>query len=244
MVKSFRKGGDWIKKASAKGLKKRWKNYHAQVEGIISNLRTRKDYILISRLCGFIMGDGCITKDGHEITFYPDIIENAELFKNTFQEIYKKTPKITGLHNYFRVRINLIPASRHLLSIAHFDSLSWRIPKKILINKQAKIEFLKAFFDCEAYVGQRMIQLQSVNKKGLLELQELLKGFDIESRIYQYVRKNKNWNINYILCIMKKESRMNYLIKIGFNHPYKQEKLIKTLRPGSHNGIAPDLSKR
>lgn len=93
-------------------------------------------------------------------------------------------------------------------------------------------EWLRAYFDCEGYVGKNVIHIQSVNKKGIEKIHELLKEFNIESKIYKYQRKNKNWNTNYLLYILKKESRLNYLKEIGFNHLIKFQKLSKFCRDG------------
>ena len=100
----------------------------------------------------------------------------------------------------------------------------------MLKTKTLKREWLRAFFDCEAYVGKRVIQLQSVNNRGINQIKDLLNEFKIESKIYGYERKHEKWNKNYILCVMKKASRERFLKEIGFTHARKLEKLRDYLK--------------
>jgi len=46
-----------------------------------------------------------------------------------------------------------------------------------------------------------MIQLQSVNKKGLEQTEDLLKGLGIDSEIYSYKRKQKKIGIQIIYFV-------------------------------------------
>ena len=223
------KGTMWIKRASMNGVAARLKKYKEEEKIFLSKKKNKEYFSSISRLCGFLIGDGCLVKNSFEIAYYPDDIVLAEMFVSDFSRVYGKKPRIKNLGKYFRVRIRLKLAHKHLSSITSFNSLEWKIPKKILASEANKIEFIRSFFDCEAYVGKKVIQVQSVNFRGLNSIKDLLKELDIVSKIYRYKRKNKNWNINYILCIMKKEDRANYLNTIGFNHPLKQNKLINSL---------------
>ena len=84
---------------------------------------------------------------------------------------------------------------------------------------------MRAFFDAEAYVNDKRICVQCVNKKGILQIHELLKQFNIESSLYTYRRENPNWNVNYHLVIQKKHARNIFLKTLGFNHKEKMRKL-------------------
>lgn len=196
---------------------------------------------LKARIFGYLAGDGYVSilKGGngynyYEINFYPDDYSTLVMFVEAFRVVYRKEPAIYRYKNkriyYVRCRDKKI--CKELLSIARFKSLEWNIPFKLLKNVKSKKEWLRAFFDCEAHVARKQIQLQSVNFSGLKQVQKLLQHFSIESKIYKYERKNKKWNTNYILCIMKRESRKNYLKKIGFNHSKKKEKLESILKAG------------
>lgn len=212
-----------------KGARVHWEKYHNPLINHIKNNHTRflKEK---SRVIGFIMGDGSITRLGkplslqnHTISFYPDDKAMLDLFLSDFEKLYLKKPTVKFLGNYYSVRVNSKPACDDLRSFGDFSSLNWEFPKK-LKSQEEKIEWLKAMFDCEAYVGNQDIRLQSVSEKGIKSIQKLLNELKIVSKIYTYHRKNKNWNTNYILSIPKK-SIQNYQKIIGFNNSKKQSKL-------------------
>lgn len=226
----------FLTKISKKGVAARKlirKREQENIKKIVTTfLKDSKNNFLISRLCGFIMGDGCledrIDKKGwrhNEIRFYPDNLDVANLFIDTFEKIYQKRPTIRYVKNYYRVRVTSPVACKYLLKISGFSKLAWRVPNKILNNRISKIEFLKAMFDCEGSVGKRNVQLQSVNKIGIEGLKKLLSKLRIESKIYSYKRGNPRWNINYILIVSKKENIKRFTEVVGFNHPVKQRKL-------------------
>lgn len=96
---------------------------------------------------------------------------------------------------------------------------------KILINSESKKEWLRAIFDCEGYIGKKYIKLQSVSKYGIKDIQKLLKEFGISSKIYKYKPKNEKWNKVYMLFILKNQSIIDFLRKIGLNHEVKLNKL-------------------
>ena len=234
----LRKGSDWIRIASKKGVEARQLIREKQNK-IIKNrllirLKDKRTHLLIARLCGFLSGDGHIKiridKKGwhhHGIRFYPDNLDVANIFIKTFKELYEKEPSITPLHNFYRVSVTSKVACNHLLKISTYNTHNWDIPNFILNSKELKVEFLKAIFDCEASVGKNNIQFQSVNKKGIYEIKKLLEELNISNSVYSYKRTNPNWNINYILIISRKENIKRYAQLIGFNHPIKQQKLAK-----------------
>lgn len=215
----------------------RWHKVHAAFECHATKVRSEPKDFLKSRLCGYLAGDGVVSrrfdsvqkKTHHDIMFYPDNEKIANIFSDSFEALYGKRLEIKSLGNYFRVRTKLKPACIDLLKEGSFRSLEWRIPKFVLKNNSLVKEWLRAFFDCEAYVGPRIIQVQSVNKEGLTQVKQVLEGFGIESKTYEYKRKNPNWNINYLLSVMRRDSRLKYLKTIGFNHPVKSRKLSQYL---------------
>jgi len=231
----FKDRKSFMKRISKLGVDARLKKMKGEEQELFSRIENSKEQsaILLSRLCGFLIGDGSVfirkskNSDGphYDIRFYPDDETVANLFMKTVYELYHKKSRIRKEEKYFKIGVESKLACNHLLSIIPFASLSWKIPHQVLINNECKKEFIRAFFDCEAYVGKRIIQVQSVNQQGLKEIMNLLREFGIESKMYEYHRKNKNWNTNYILCIMKKDSRERYLNNIGFNHLSKQKKL-------------------
>ena len=190
--------------------------------------------ILKSRLCGFLVGDGSVfirkeKKTGkvhHELRFYPDNLVLAKIFLETFDKVYGRKCGLRSESNgkYFMIYINCKNAILDLLSLSKFKSTKWTLPKNMK-SREAKVEWLRAYFDCDGYVGPHYIQAQSVNGGGLKKVQNLLSEFGISSKMYVYHRKEKSWNTNYLLNINRKEMKLRFLKEIGFNHPLKRKKL-------------------
>lgn len=187
---------------------------------------------LKARIIGHLIGDGSVTirkeKSFHyhyTVKFYPDDSEMLRSFLEAFLKLYGIRPKVIKFDKFFYVRTDSKAVVSDLLKYGSFTSLKWQVPKNLLNTKELKQEFLKAFYDCEGYVGPRVIAVQSVNQKGLKQIQSLLMEFEIRSKIYTYERKDKNWNTNFLLYITKKEDRKRFLKAIGFNHLRKQRKL-------------------
>lgn len=219
-----------------KGVTIRWKRHHKNISDNLKNKNKFNHLLLKARLCGFLAGDGTVkirvenkrkNATHYEIYFYPDHPSLIKAYLEAFTELYGKKPLVKNEGNYYRVRTQCKVTCLDLLKVCKFGVHSWTVPFNFLTNDKLKKEWLRAFFDCESYVGKKVVQLQSVNKKGLNQINNILKEFGIESKIYKYKRKNKNWNINYILCIMKEDARRAYLDKIGFNHDIKLTKLKK-----------------
>jgi intein/homing endonuclease len=214
----------------------RWKNIESRISSGIKAKEKEETYRLLkAKILGFLAGDGHVNvrKEGHafhhEIEFYPDIEALAQQFILAFNKLYQLKPAIKKCKNYYRIRISNKAACKDLLNTTKFGVLRWCVPRSYFTSSEQEAEWIRAYYDCEAHVEKKRIVLQSVNKKGILEVQRLLKKFDVESRVYKYKRKNKNWNTNYLLFIQKRKSREAFLNNIGFNHPVKLEKLRLSL---------------
>ncbi len=209
-----------------------WKN-RIEADEIYIREHEKGNEHLRARLNGYLCGDGSVMLrrergqyERGDISFYPDHLSLIAPYSECLDVLYNKKPNIAKKHNYYQVRVSSICAVRHILSEGIFTAKGWRVPEWVMQNKWCSREWLRAFYDCEGYVGQRRIHLQCVNKKGMDQIREMLGGFDIETRKYVYERKNKNWNTNYHLGIFKKESRYNFLNTIGLNHKEKLRKLV------------------
>lgn len=207
----------------------RWKKTHDLQIKLIEERRNHKNQIFRARIHGYLCGDGSVSirkenacsKVHHEMFFYPDDVRMLSSFLEAFESIYGKKPSIRKFKKYFRVSISSKPIALDLLSDGPFSSKSWFIPKWVSANVVYAKEWISAFFDSEAYVGANSIRIQSVNQKGLEQIQILLLSFGIESKIYSYKRKNPNWSINYHLSIQKRQARNEFINRIGFNHSRK-----------------------
>jgi len=226
------------KKVSIRWNKQKYK-YQLHLNKI-SKTRKYKNYK--ARILGFLAGDGNIdirheknrvNAKHHDISFYPDHNSMISPFMESFIYLYLKEPTVKKRKNYFSVRVSSKPACIDLISTVSFGIHKWEVPFNFLDTKESRIEWVRAFFDCEASVSKYQIQVQSVNENGLEQVKNLLNELGIESRIYKYERKNKNWNTNYILCIKRKVIRQRFLNRIGFNHELKHRKLEKQFKSAS-----------
>jgi len=142
-----------------------------------------------------------------------------------FKKEFNIEPKIRNLGKYFRIEIASKPAFLNLIKIGNYATKDWQIPKNL--TKKSKIEWLKAFFDCESNVNvyKKYIALKSVNFNGLLQVKDALRFFKIESRVYgPYQPKNQEHSPYGILAITGEDIRL-YKRLINFHHPAKKEKL-------------------
>ena len=206
----------------------RWRKIHKhQLDQI------NPDKILLARLCGFLAGDGSVQirkeqngKTHHSIEFFPDDVSLVLPFVAAFQSVFKLTPKIVKSSSHFRIRTFSKSAVSYLTGLADFGINEWSPPPFLMANEKAKTEWLRAFFDSEAYVGESVIRVQSVNARGLNSVENLLVSFGIACTRFTYVPKKENWSKVYILVISRKRDRLKFLNKIGFNHKWKLTKLI------------------
>ena len=187
---------------------------------------------LTAELCGFLAADGSVFirkektgKTHYEFKFYPDHESVLKRFLYIFEKLYGVVPHVKNMGNYFCVQIQNKKACIDLLKLAKFGSLSWTIPEIIKNDRKSARLWLRAYFDSDGYVGKKYIQLQSVNERGLKEISKLLTIWNIETKIYRYKRPNKNWNVNYLLNINKRQGRLKFLKTIGFTHKVKLNKL-------------------
>lgn len=216
-----------------KWRERRTKNYENDINKLVLH---KGDLLNKSRLCGFLAADGSVfirkeKKTGkihYELRFYPDDDGLTKLFAESFKAVYGLDVHVKKDANYYFVYANNKLAVSDLLSLAKFSSMEWFVPS-FISSKASKIEWLRAYFDCDGYVSKKYIQVQSVNKKGLEQMKDLLLEFGIESKIYSYERKQKSWNTNYMLNINGRKKMLKFREKIGFNHRLKKNKLEKIL---------------
>jgi hypothetical protein len=216
-------------------VESRWRKIQEKDKKYIQYNKNRYLH-LKARLFGYLAGDGNILIGNrinnfhHTVRFYPDHKSMVEAFCEAFIKVYGKTPAIKKLHNHYFVYMDSKIIVQDIMLSAKFGTSNWQVPYKILYNKECKKEWLRAFFDCEAYVGKDRIKIQCINKLGMKQVRRLLNEFNIVLNSYIYTPKNKNWNTNYILVIYNKEMRKKYLDLIGFNHALKLTKLKESIK--------------
>ncbi len=103
-----------------------------------------------------------------------------------------------------------------------FYSREWIAPE---LNKELSKIWLRVFFDCEGWCyckshQNRHVSLDSVNEKGIIQIQKLLELLGIKSII-----KKRNTRDIFTLSIYGKENLVLFQKEIGFLHPDKRMKL-------------------
>ena len=223
-----------LSKRNKNNIISRWNKLHKIDIDYIKN-KGNKFPELKSRLFGFIAGDGNILVDNgstcrhNTIRFFPDHMSMIKSFEEALMKVYNKKPKIKQEIKHFCVTLYSKPIVQDLLKYGKFGTKDWGIPHLVFESRKNKIEWLKAYFDCEAYVHYKHVRVKSINKKGINQVKKLLDEFGINSKIYVYQPKNKNHKTNYMLNIGRKEDRIRYRDLIGFNHTIKLKKLDKFL---------------
>lgn len=220
-------------------VRKRWDRVHSVEERFIKKNKKGNGH-LKARVHGYLCGDGSVSmreEKGRpgaihaDIYFYPDHKSLIKPFTEAFRRIYGKRFTLRNLGAYYSLRLVSMTAARDLLADGSMTSLGWRVPEWVIESEENSREWLRAFFDSEAYVSETDFRVQSVNLNGLRQVADMLRKFGINSREYSYQRKNKNWNTNYHLVVAKREDRKAFLNLIGLNHTDKLRKLA-TCRGG------------
>jgi len=129
--------------------------------------------------------------------------------------------KATKIHDGKELKVNGVKHILQSLKISlPFNSYTWFIPKEIFISSiEVKKEWIRAFFDDETTVSinGRDIEINSVNRFGLLQVKKLLKDFGIDSTLKTYGKISRLRIGSKYLKIFEKF--------IGFKHPKKKRRL-------------------
>jgi len=217
------------------------------------NLRITPEF---ARLHAHICGDGCLFKvktnrSKKELIQHP----RKNTIRNRFHLSYCNTNKlllklfIKDLKIAFD-RIGVFVPSKNQVDVQAkwlYDlfrsfgagkSKEWYVPNEIMsASNNIRIEWLKAFFDDEAYISKtrKRIVLNIVNKKGLKQIQLLLRKLGIESKLGGPYFYKKYYS--YHLTLYKNYIKRYYEL-IGFNHPKKRKDLLEVVKNMGTEGVS------
>jgi intein-encoded DNA endonuclease-like protein len=157
-------------------------------------------------IMGVLCGDGSIHKQlvkwkGYEYFSYGVWLNSIDKdfvheFKKAVKEVYGiiiKTHRIPGgirklpsgyseCKDQFIAKVSWKKVYEDLIRYGDFGTYSWRVPIEIIRgHKELIAHFLRGFFDSEGNIDikNRSIEVTSCNKRGLEDVQELLKKFKI-----------------------------------------------------------------
>ncbi len=219
------KSKKYFSRIGKRGIRLRWKREHAKI--ILPKELTKEKAMLHAYLCG----DGYINirseksrKATHyELAFYPD---NRAMLKTILDcfIIYGgvKITNITKEGIMYSARIKNKVICKDLLKLGKYGTYSWEVPLKI--RKNFPREWIRGFFDCEAYVHKEgRIQVKSVNPNGLITIKKMLRSLDIMSQVLgPYKQKIGN---EYFVLEIKRRYLGKYSKEVGFTHSEKVKKL-------------------
>ncbi len=203
-----------------------------------SILTEDKAYII-----GVLCGDACLKSNRYQIklsVLWKDK-EFARKFADCFYRVYgiKRRPtKEDRFENgrkavYANVIIDSKPAYFDLIRYGSFGTFTWCVPEEIRnANKRIKKALIQGFFDSDGSidVNWHAVTADSANYKGLSQIVNLLKYFDVDASIYPYKKRNKTY---YHLKIYNWYNLTKFK-EIGFRIYRKQEKLLLTLKNYKH----------
>ncbi len=202
---------------------------------LVSIPNDKKSLLKKVALCGFLAGDGSVQmrkdkKGGnyfrYQLDFFPDDEEMLKVYLLFIKEVYNLFPKVTIRDNMYDVRLSQKFIVQDITKLCKFGLYKWNFPKELFKIEGAKENWLRAFFSAEAYVGKKVIKIQSVNIKSIRQVLKMLSDLEIKGNYYEYIPKNKNHSKVGMIFINDKNSRFNYYYKIGFWH-LKKNKILK-----------------
>ena len=184
----------------------------------------------LSAIHGYLCGDGYVIKNPktqkHKYYYIGFRNTNETLLKD-FQE---KFHTFFGLKPYItdegRCKIQNKDIYYRLTKNFSYYSYEWKLP---LLSEENLRLWIRAFFDCEAWVENqprksRLIGLDCCNEIGLQSVQKTLQRLGIDSQIKR--RKNRTvWR----LTICGLQNLKIFQKKINFLHPNKEKLLIKAI---------------
>jgi len=222
-----------LSKRNKKAAISRWGKVHAKQKESIP--KDKKSLLIKAAICGFLAGDGSVQKRKeknyykHQIDFFPDDKIMMNTYLKQIKKLYNKTPSIRKKNKFYSVRISSKTIYEDLTNHAKFGLKNWTLPKNLFELKEAKQNWLKAFFSAEAYVNKSCIKIQTVNKEGMKEISNVLNSLGIYNNYYEYNPKKKSESPVYIINILRKESRLKFYNTIGFWHEKKSKTLKEAL---------------
>ncbi|MDD4989965.1 MAG: hypothetical protein PHW31_01490 [Candidatus Pacebacteria bacterium] len=188
----------------------------------------------LARIHAHVCGDGCLYQTKEKDIYGPwaqyrkkpirtryvvSYCNNNQKLLKEFKRDIKEVFRIRGnkiYDNEIKVRSKKVWSL--LKEMGAGGSYEWSIPEEILKGSEMiRKNWIRAFFDDEAFFEEDMkkellrIRLKCVNKKGLVQLQEMLSKF-----IPCHLLPKKGFYANHSVCLnINKKDALDFLAKIG-----------------------------
>lgn len=171
-----------------------------------------------------------IFRDERKIAFTNFCKELLNQFSSDMLKAFNR--KCTKVHNGTELRVN---GTKHILERLKiplpFNSFNWFIPPEVLFSSpEVKCEWLRAFFDDEGTVHRKKgVEVEVVNKNGLLQVQKLLDDLRIETT---FIELKNSFRLR-----VRSRSLLRFSQLIGFVHPKKKKRLENIIEERLRKGL-------
>lgn len=178
----------------------------------------------LSAIHGYLCADGYVVKnpETQKHKYYHIALRNTNIILlEDFQERFTRTFGIKPRMVEGRCIAQSKDIFHKLTEEYSYYSYEWKLPK---LSKENLRFWLRAFFDCEAWVElqrakNRAVRVDSVNNNGLRRISLALRRFGINST----VKKRKNNMVRLSICGL--DDLEKFQKYIDFLHPDKKSKL-------------------
>jgi len=200
--------------ARVKSVLREQKLFHPKTG--LGQMSSEKAYVF-----GVLCGDAHINK-----RFIRFEIRNDEEFSKEFADCLNSIYCTKFSYSYYMSRNSFVLQAnseiicKDLLSCGEFPTYSWMLHDNLVESFSPKeiASFLRGYFDSEGTVGAYLVGASSVNKKGLVLVEDLLGRLGIDSKVYSC--KNA-----YSLVISRKSNLKKFKELVGFTIIRKAQKL-------------------
>jgi intein/homing endonuclease len=182
----------------------------------------------LASIHGYLCADGYVIRNppSQKHKYYHIGFRNTNYvllkdFQEKFERVFKLKPHIT---NEGRCRIQNKKLYYFLTKNQSFYSWHWQLPK---LTKKQLVCWLRSYFDSDGWVfvkgrQNRHIGLDSVNKKGIIQISRALSSFGINTLLKKHRGLSR-------IFIYGKENLVLFRKQIDFLHPAKRNKLDEAI---------------
>jgi stage V sporulation protein R len=177
----------------------------------------------LAQFCGYLIGDGHISRVKHELGLTAGDEPQARAFAELAYELFGLMTRMTLVEGRWRIIIHSETLSDLLVEELGFttgpSARQKQVPKAILRSpKNVVAAFLSAYFDCDGYAGPQGVILSTMSDKLAEQVQLLLLNFGILSRKRR--QKDGCWHVQVLGA-----SAAKFATEIGFGLGRKQRAL-------------------
>lgn len=186
----------------------------------------------LSELCGYLVGDGHISRIKRHLGLTSGDLEKVERFRELGETLFGVSCVVKKDGGRWRALLHSETASDFFVQALGMKTgpcaREKEIPAVILRSPEPVVRaFLRAYFDCDGYAGKQGVILSTTSDKLAEQVQLLLLNYGILSR------RRKQTDGCWHLDIFGK-SAVTFMMRIGFGLQRKQDALLDYLKGHKH----------